>query len=231
MRIKFSSIANKELGALAKTVIEASKSGRFTIVENNELLAEVEKQYAIYQKVYSKKAFSGKGNLVAQLDRKRDHIYSDMKAFLLGYSRIKTLPNADSAEELYQIFKEFGLGLNEYNYYKESAQLNNLIAELEKEPNKTKLTALNLADTFEALKTVQKEFETVYKEQAEANADLHNIPSATEIRRYIEKALRNYFTLLTAMKNVAGWELIYQEINELVKSARNSKHHTHKKEE
>ncbi len=225
MKINLRSIATKELGALAKRVIEASKSGNFTVVENNELLVEIENQYAIYQKVYSKKAFSGKGDIVAEADRKRDEIYSDLKAFLAGYRRIKTMPNAQDAEDLYQIFKDFGLGLDRYSYLKESAQLDNLILELEKEPNKAKLTTLGLADTFTALKMAQTEFETLYNEQAEANADLHNLPTATELRRDLEKALRNYFNLLTAMKQVPNWELIYEEINEIVKGARNSKQH------
>ncbi len=231
MKIHLSKVATKELGGLAQRVIDASNNGNFTVVENNPLLLEVEKQYAIYQQVYSKKTYSGKGDVVAQADRKRDAIFSDLKQYLAGYRRIKTMDNADLAEELYQIFKDFGLGLDKYNYLKESAQLDNLIAELDKTPNKEKLTALKLSETFEGLKIAQTEFKQIYNEQAEANADLHNLPSATEIRRDLEQALRNYFALLTAMKDISGWELIYHDINEIVKGARNSKHHTQKEEE
>ncbi len=217
MKAKLTRIPTKELGILAKRVIEASKSGNFTIVKNNELLGEIEKQYADYEKVYAKKTYSGKGDIVAEADRERDLVFSSIKLFLSGYSKIKTMPHAQSADELYQIFKGFGLNLHHFNYAKETAQLNSLIAELETEQNKAKITALNLTETFENLKTAQTNFEKLYNEQAEANAELHNLPSATEIRRYLEHSLRNYFTLLTAMKDVKGWELIYEEINEIVK--------------
>ncbi len=224
MKITFRKVATKELATLAQRVIEASKSGNYTVVENNELLQKVEEQYSIYEQVYMKKTYSGKGELVAEADRKRDVLFSKMKKFLDGYRQIETMPNAQAADELYHTFKDFGLGLYRLNYARETAQLNKLIEELKKVENTEKLEALNLTDFFAQLKNAQTNFEKLYNEQAEDNADLHHIPSATEIRKNLEEALRDYFGLLTAMRNVSGWELIYEEINELVKGITHSKH-------
>ena len=47
--------------------------------------------------------------------------------------------------------------------------------------------------------------------------------SASAIRRNLEQTLRSYLNLITAMKEVPGWELLYADINELVKAASNSK--------
>ncbi|WP_165585019.1 hypothetical protein [Chryseobacterium taiwanense] len=46
--------------------------------------------------------------------------------------------------------------------------------------------------------------------------------SATAIRKVLEKNLKSYFNLLTVMKEVPGWELLYSDTNELVKAAKNS---------
>ncbi len=224
MRISFSKISTKELATLAKRVIKASKSGDYTVLADNELLQKVEEQYAIYYQVYTKKTYSGKGELVAEADHTRDVLFSKIKKFLDGYRQIETMPNAQMADELYHIFKDFGLGLYKLNYANESAQLNKLIEELEKEENTEKLTALNLTDSLAQLKASQLHFEQVYNEQAEDNADLHHMPSATEIRKDLEEALRDYFGLLTVMKNISGWGLIYEEINELIKGIMNHKH-------
>ena len=73
------------------------------------------------------------------------------------------------------------------------------------------------------MKTKHETFETLFAEQAEANADLRNMTSASAIRRNLEQTLRSYLNLITAMKEVPGWELLYADINELVKAASNSK--------
>lgn len=217
MKTALSRISTKELATLAHRVIEASKSQKYQIVENNPLLQEVEKQYAIYEKVYSKKMFSGKGVEVKEADEKRDELFSKMRNFLKGYIEIDTMPNAQQAKEVYEVFQDFGKNLLRLNYAEETAQLSKLIATLDSPENKEKLTALNLADFFEILKTAQADFELLYNEQAEANAELRNLPSATAIRKTLEQTLRSYFALLSAMKTIEGWNLLYNEINEIVK--------------
>jgi hypothetical protein len=97
-----------------------------------------------------------------------------------------------------------------------------LIEELEKPETLNKLSALNLETIFNQLKTAQADFEAIYAEQAEANADLRQLPSASAIRKNLEVALKNYLNLLTAMKSVENWKLIYADINEIVKAAKNS---------
>ncbi|MFY7845145.1 MAG: hypothetical protein ACOVQV_08475, partial [Chryseobacterium gambrini] len=56
----------------------------------------------------------------------------------------------------------------------------------------------------------------------EANADLRQMTSASAIRKDLEKSLKAYISLLTVMKGVSGWELLYSDTNELVKAAKNS---------
>ena len=46
--------------------------------------------------------------------------------------------------------------------------------------------------------------------------------SASAIRKDLEKVLKSYINLITAMKDVQGWELLYSDMNELVKAAKNS---------
>ena len=46
--------------------------------------------------------------------------------------------------------------------------------------------------------------------------------SASAIRADLEKNIKAYINLLTAMKEVPGWELLYNDTNELVKAAKNS---------
>jgi hypothetical protein len=72
------------------------------------------------------------------------------------------------------------------------------------------------------MKSKHEAFETLFADQAEANADLRQMTSASAIRKDLEKNLKAYLNLLTAMKDVSGWELLYSDTNELVKAAKNS---------
>lgn len=97
-----------------------------------------------------------------------------------------------------------------------------LIEALESPENQQKIALLSVITAFADMKTKHETFETVFGEQAEANADLRQMTSASAIRRDLEKNLKTYLNLLTAMKDVPDWKLLYSDTNELVKAAKNS---------
>ena len=222
MKITLQKLSTKDLATLAQRIINSSKNGNYTVVENHELLLSIEEQYSIYDKVYAKLAFSGKGQTVAEADHTRDNLFSGIKKFLKGYEKLPSLDNYQIAMDVLSIFKTHGLDLDKLSYSAETAQMKKLIEELEKPETLNKLSALNLETIFNQLKTAQADFEAIYAEQAEANADLRQLPSASTIRKNLEVAIKNYLNLLTAMKNVENWKLIYADINEIVKAAKNS---------
>lgn len=230
MKISFSKISTKELATLGQRVINSSESGKYTVVENHDLLLEIKNQYDDYDKVYNKLAFSGKGEEVAAADEARDKIFKDMKAFLKGYSSLTSMTNHTDAVELYKVFKKMGLGIDRLNYAEQSAQMKKLLEELITLENQGRLESLNLFNVYDELTSAQNYFEELYAEQAEANAELRTLPSASAIRSNLEIALDNYFKLLSAMKNVTGWEMIYADINELVKKAGERKTSNKKKD-
>ncbi len=206
------------MATLAERVINSSKSGKYTVVENHPLLQAIEQEYADYSKVYEKETYSGKGSQVAAADHKRDKIFAGIKLYLKGYGGLEYLPNYEKANELYAIIKRLGVGLDKLSYAKETAKIKILLEELESEENQPKITALNLQTALQEFKSANELFKTLYSEQAEANADLRSLPSASVIRRNLETALKNYFFILEGMKSVEEWKGIYADINELVKS-------------
>ena len=72
------------------------------------------------------------------------------------------------------------------------------------------------------MKTKQTAFETLFAEQATANAYLRNMKSASGIRKDLEKSLKSSLNLITAMEDVTDWKLFYADTDELVKAAKNS---------
>lgn len=222
MKITLNKLGTKDLATLAQRIISASKGGDYTLAENHEILAHLEKEYNAYDAVYTKHAFSGKGKEVAKVDAERDKLYRDIKGFLKGYRGLSSVPHAALAEELYQVFVNFGLDIDRLSYSAQTAQTKKLIEELEKAENKTKIKTLGLEQAMKDFKAAQTNFEVLYAEQAEANAELRSVQSASSSRRSLEYALRNYLNLVTVMKDLPNGKTLYAELSEIVKSARNS---------
>lgn len=222
MKITLSKLSTKDLATLVQRTILLSDSGKYPIITTHPLSSDLKLKYADYDIVYAKQIYSGKGLEVAEADVQRDLAYSNLKAFLNGYRKLKTVDNFQYAEELYQIFKQFGLNLDRMSYSSQTAQMKKLIEELEKPENTTKITALSLAPAFAEMKDKQTAFEKLFAEQAGANADLRNMKTASGIRKELEKSLKFFLNLLTAMREVQDWKLLYADTNELVKAAKNS---------
>jgi hypothetical protein len=218
MKITLGNISTKSLATLAQRVINASKNNNWLVVEKHPLLLEIETQYNRYYGVYTKLTFSGKGDAVEVADKKRDTPFGNIKALSKATASINGLANQQAAADVVKVLEMHGMNLDRLSYADETAQMNKLIDALDTEEMQANLTALNLLPTFTEMKQAQTDFETLYAEQAEENAELRMLPSASALRRELEKALRAYFNLLTAMQNVEEWKAIYAEINEIVKS-------------
>ena len=222
MKVNLSKLSTKNLATLAQRTINSSQARNYTIVENHPLLLSLIASYQNYDTVYTKLTYSGKGKEVATADKERDVAFSNMKAFLNGYRKLTSVANYQDAEALYKVFQTFGLDLDRLSYSAETAQLKKLIEELEKPDNTLRIINLSLVAAFDDLKTKHTDFEILFAEQAEANADLRQISSASSSRKELEQVLRSYLNLITAMKDVPDWSNLYHDLNEIVKAARNS---------
>ncbi|HBV17765.1 DUF6261 family protein [Chryseobacterium carnipullorum] len=222
MKIALTKLSTKDLATLAQRTISNAQSGKYPVIANHPLLADLLASYTEYDRVYTKQVYSGKGKDVAALDHERDVAYNSMKAFLNGYRKLSSAANYQLAEDLYRVFKTFGLDLDRRSYSSQTAQMKKLIETLESSENMQKIRTLALETALADMKAKHEAFETLFSEQAGINADLRQMKSASAIRKDLEKNLKTYISLLTVMKNVPGWELFYNDVNELVKAAKNS---------
>ena len=112
------------------------------------------------------------------------------------------------------------MGLDRKSYAEETALLKKLIESLNNPNNQSKLRAIGLDMTYEELKRKQMDFERLYSEQIEANAELRMEKSASSLRKDLENTLRNYLKYIDAMKSVPNYKELYYELNELLKKER-----------
>ena len=220
MKITLSKLSTKDLATLSQRIINSSESGNFPVISNHPLLTEFKTKYADYDEVYTKQIYSGKGVNVAEADKERDHVFRNLKNYLNSYRKMILLPNYQFAVDVFEIFKAYNLNLDKLSYSSQTAQMKKLIEELETSENIQKLNALLLLPSFNEMKSKHEAFELIFAEQAGANADLRQMKSASAIRRDLEKTLKSFLSLITAMKDIPDWKLLYADSNELVKAAK-----------
>jgi hypothetical protein len=222
MKITLSKLSTKDLATLSQRIINSSESGNFPVISDHPLLTDLKTMFADYDEVYTKQIYSGKGINVAEADRERDNAFRVLKNFLNGYRKMTTLSNYQFAEDVFQIFRLYGIDMDKESYSRQTAQMKKLIEDLEKPENIQKLHALSLTTAFNEMKSKHEAFEIIFAEQAVANANLRLMKSATAIRRDLEKTIKSFLSLITAMKDIPDWKLLYADLNELVKAAKNS---------
>jgi hypothetical protein len=220
MKITLSKLSTRDLATLSQRIINSSESGNFPVISDHPLLTDLKIMFADYDEVYTKQIYSGKGVNVAEADKERDNAFRSLKNFLNGYRKMATMPNYNLAEDLFEIFKTYSLNLDKMSYSSQTAQMKKLIEELETSENIQKLNALSLLPAFNEMKSKHEAFELIFAEQAGANANLRQMKNASVIRRDLEKILKSFLGLITAMKDVQDWKLLYADLNELVKAAK-----------
>ena len=223
MQITFSRISNSLLGSLADQTISISQKAKYAVVQNHPLLVTLQTEHVKYNSVFGKSTYSGLGTTVEDADLNRDSVFSGMKTMLTGMIKLPSFPNHQNAVDIFTVFQNRGLDLNTYSYNDETTEMDKLISELSTPINLAKMESLYFTPHFESLKLGQSEFKAIYAEQLAANSSLRLELSASSIRRNLEAALRNYINVVEGMKSVSGWTELQAELNELVKSIRNSK--------
>ncbi|CEN39597.1 DUF6261 family protein [Capnocytophaga cynodegmi] len=200
MKITLSKLNTKELATLTETTISISKSGKYTFVESNELLKQVEEIFNVYRIVYTKSTFSGKGKSVAEADKNRDKLYNGLRDYIKGYAGLEPLPHNAKAKTIYAVFKKYGTGLSKLKYVEQTAQLRKFLEEMNLPENLLLLEDLGVKAVLELLKQAQDDFDVIYAEQIASNSELRNIPSASKVRTELEEYLRAYFTFIKVMQ-------------------------------
>jgi len=224
MRINYESLTTETLAELVKRVLGISKKEAYLMVLNHPMLVKLMAVADDYLIVFDKKTFSGKGELVAKADLLRDNLFNGMRNSLFGQTKMEGLATQQDSIDLYALFEAHGLDLSRYSYGDESSHMDKLIEELEMTANKAKIERVHLTDGYNLLKSAQVNFELNFGEQTVANAELRAMQSATSLQNKLIVALRNYLHYVEVMSSMDdSWITLYNELNETVKSAVNSR--------
>ena len=223
MKINLTQLSTKDLAALSQRTIVVSDEPAFAVVKDNPLLASLKSVYNEYDTVYTKKAYSGKSDLLMDGDDDRDAPFGGFKFILIGHIKVSSSPYKQDAKDIYSIIEKFGIDLDRYKWAEESAQMKKLLDELYRPANAAKIERMQLTAVLNQIKDAQTAFEKLFVEIAGENSELRMMESASSFRKVLETALRNYFNLVKAMNQLPGWKELYAKLDEMVKAANNNR--------
>jgi len=222
LRLSFNQLSTKVLGNLAERSIDLTdQTGNETIM-NHPLALDVKNNFQQYDAVVIKRTFSGMGTDLVVADLLRENCDASLNKIISGFAAFKGMSQSDDAQQLLEIYSETG-NIRDKSYADESVILNKRIEKLALPENKARIARLGLTLQVTKLEESQVAFNTLFLNQAQANSSLRMQASATSTRQYLEDSLRNYYGLITAMRNIAPWDTLYASIGEVVKAARQSK--------
>jgi hypothetical protein len=131
---------------------------------------------------------NGYTDILKEKDKRRDDAFRAMRDVVLGNARSLDAAKRKAAKRLLEIFKRNNWTLYMDGYQDESAEINQLISELENPDSLAAIKTLNITDLYEDVKTSQKEFEDAFYSKANETTK-EDFAIITEIRPKLMSSL------------------------------------------
>ena len=216
LSISLSKVTTKNLDYLGEQTIALSAINSNSDIVANVLFQQLKTTHAQYNQVVIKKTYSGLGEDLKNLDLTRDRFYSSIVRIVDAFAVFDGTAKQASAQLLQKVISETG-AINGLSYAAESIVLNKLTERFSVPDVQSAISTLGIGEEVTKLADTQKQFDTLYTEQLDANSDLRQQSSASAMRKELESVLRSYYALVSAMSAVEPWKDIYSDLTELLK--------------
>ncbi len=217
-RIAFSRLTHNELLTLSSRIIAAIEA---VASVNTGILATIlgllKTAYNKFLPLVNRNRKSSYRELLKEKDTNRDDAFRALRDVTLGYSRRLNDTFRISARRLLEIFTRNGWTIYLDGYQEESAELNQLISELEGKEAADAINTLQLADMFNELKTAQKEFEETFQNKA-SDVSKEEYAVMSEIR---QEVIENLSGLLERIDSDAKYAPNADEYTTLIATLNN----------
>lgn len=221
LRINFSKLSTKVLGNLANRALAVLLPYLETLMKDNPLVTILKTKNDNYQEVVIKKTYSGLGDPVGEADLHRDRMFRGLRRALQGLAAFGDTDAGKAAVKLLDIFDEVG-DIDNLSYADQNIVMQKLVEHMDDAENQKLLAATNLTDPYIATKMSQTAFETISRQQTDANSLLRQTKSASASRKELENSLRNLFSVVSGMRTLPEWKPLYHDLDQLIKEARQS---------
>lgn len=220
---KLAKIPVASLGGVTDRVITTAKESNLQDVITDSAFTNLEEKSKRYTDSLNKRLYSKLTSDMVALDKKRDGISRRMGEYVVSLLESPIEAMHAPARRIYDVIERYP-NVESEPYADESKHLRKMIAELRDASLKDDVTLLNLKPWIDALEVANEEFEAKIIERGNDLVAIHEVQSATTLRRELEQALRDYFEFVHALviiKKTEEYKMFEKQLMERVDTAIN----------
>ena len=202
IRLSLKTLANDKLSFLCRTTLKLVSPLLADFNDDNRLKTAILKldsditNFEAYEQQVKKSTTEVK---LSDLDKQRDRDAMDFKTYLRLQLRHRQANRRQAAETLYGLISSFG-DLVRLPHTEQSAQISQLIKQLESKEYRQMLSLVGATEYFANLKDSQDKFEAAYLKKIKVS-DQVALPSRAEQRKIIEDDYNNIYAYLLSLEH------------------------------
>lgn len=227
MRTTFNSSTHMEFSGIVSEIITITQASSVPDIATQPLFAEVVRLYPEFHNVVERDAFTGLGEHVRGLNNERITASNSLKAIVKGHTRFSDQAKKEAATALLNEWDKLGTTSKTKDYDVANGYMSKVTNLLTSAAMKPHLETLALTTEATEVCALDKTFREAFSKQEVGNAALRDEDSATKRRPQLAKAVTSFLQFINAMRKVKGYDTLYSQLNEVVKTAQR----TAKKEE
>ncbi len=186
------------LGAVTWRVVETAQESKMVDVVTDTAYTNLEQKSEKYRQSINKRRYSELTDEMVALDKNRDSLSSGMRKYVASQLDSPVVSMSDAALKVQRVLDRF-VGVEVLSFGDESVNLRNMVAELRATGLQASVTTLNLKPWIDAIETANEAFELKIRERGDDVVAIHEVKSASVLRRELEQALRDYFEFVHAL--------------------------------
>lgn len=193
INLPLSRLNNHELFTLSKRIHELITEYNTAELGIKPYADNFAEKFSVYSVSFEKQSVDAKS--IAEKDGVRDRYFIAFRTHVQNFSYHPDAALREKSDAIVKILNRDGVRVYRENYKKQSASLESMLTELEKN-NLSAIQEMGAKVWFDLLKQAQTDFESNLKGITEQKAENNQIASASEVRHELVEALRKLLTFL-----------------------------------
>lgn len=219
MKASWRRLSTRSLGAAIKRIINVTELNDNQEAKNHPLFIVLVTLYNAFVPLIPKSATSGMGSTVRQLAAEVYGYLKGIRRIAEGATLFPGTEKGDAGVAILNIIKKGGKIYNQ-NTGEADFSTTSVVNELNKPENAAHVAALGIGTELQALTDAKNRHDAIDTQRVDADSALKQTDSASQARVQMEGAVKNWLSVVTAMRDVDGWQDLYADLNEVVKAAK-----------
>ncbi|MDO5522901.1 MAG: DUF6261 family protein [Bacteroidia bacterium] len=222
MKPNLGKLSLRSLDTGTRLIIELTRNNAQESAKTNPVFLEVENQHNIFAPLVPKEHYTGMSQTLKEL---RNEIKSDIRNIKkLATATVGIYPGSEKADATQIVLNAIKKGgnLSKGKADDVDSRITTIMNQFALPETTAAFTTLELTPMAEALAEKKKRYDDGSVERLDKKSEIRQTENASIARPRLESALKDYLSLVTAMRKVEGWQDLYADLNEAVKRMKRS---------